>query len=254
MAEQRRISKQRLENLFSRGYVMGEPHPEGNMATPAPLMGPNWHPTQMRGPYGTPVAPHHVQGMAVASHYYVNGMVIYQQPSFGAPIQGQFGPFYHGPQPFMVPMGFQHAMVYPHSGPNLNPNLGSASNPGTFGANSGQSLGSSTHSSPDLSRRSIATPTTPTTTSTSPGFKAMILTGNSGSTLNPNSGSAYIPGTFRANSGQSLGSCTSSSTDLSLRSIGTTTTTTTTTTSTSFKATIVTNNKNHNHSHNKHRL
>ena len=174
LAEEQRISRQRLENLLSQGYSFGEPHPEGNVATPQPLMGPSWVPGQMRGPSGTPIMTPH----------YVNGMVIYQQPPFGAPIQGQFGPnagpFYPGPQPFMVPFGFQPGWGYPsfpsYPGPNLNPNSGSTYNPGTFGANSGQSLGSSTHSSPDLSRRSITTTTTTTTTTTSTGYKATIVT------------------------------------------------------------------------------
>ena len=61
LAEEQRISRQRLENLLSRGYAFGEPHPEGNMATPQPLMGPSWVPGQMRGPSGAPlVTPHYV--------------------------------------------------------------------------------------------------------------------------------------------------------------------------------------------------
>ena len=171
------ISRQRLKNLLSQGYPFGEPaYPEGNPApTPQPLMGPAWVPGQMRGPFGTP---------GVASQY-VNGMVVYHQLPLGAPIQGQFGPspgpFYPSAQPFMVPFGFQPAMDYPPStrmvGPSYPvPNSGSTYNPGTFGANSGQSLGSSINSSPDLSRRSTATTTTTTTTTTSSAFRGTIVT------------------------------------------------------------------------------
>ena len=160
------ISRQRLKNLLSQGYPFGEPYPEGNPApTPQSLMGPAWVPGQMRGPCGTPM---------VASHY-VNGMVVYHQLPFGAPIQGQFGPspgpFYPSAQPFMVPFGFQPAMDYPPSTRMVNPsypgpNSGSTYNPGTFGANSG----------PDLSRCRIATTTTTTTTTTSSAFRGTIST------------------------------------------------------------------------------
>jgi hypothetical protein len=181
VAEEKRIMRQRMEKLRSEGYAVGEPYPGGNMATPGPLMAPQWHPTQMRGPCGTPVAPQRDgDGMAVTPHH-VN-WVIYQQTPFGTPIQGQFGPFYPGSQPFMVPLGFQQPMVYPlltsNPGPNLNPNSGSTYNPaGTFATNSSQSfLGSSINSSPDLSRRSIATTTTTTTTTTSSAFRGTIST------------------------------------------------------------------------------
>ena len=149
------ISRQRLKNLLSRGYPVGEPNPEGNIAIRQPLMGLAWVPGQMRW------IP------AVASNY-VNGMVICHQLPLGAPIQGQFGPspgpFYPGVQPFTV------GPSYP------GPKSGSTYNPGTFGANSGQSLWSSIHASPDLSRRSIATTTTTTTTTTSTSFRGTLST------------------------------------------------------------------------------
>ena len=187
------ISRQRLKNLISKGYPVGEPHPEGsithpegniaqpegniahpegNIATPQPFMGLAWVPSQMRWT------------LVVASNY-VNGMVFCHELPFGAPIQGQFGPspgpFYPGAQPFRVPFGFQPTMDNPPLTRMVTPsypgpNSGSNYNPGTFGANSGQSLGSSIHPSPDLSRRSIATRTTTTTITTSTSFRGTLVT------------------------------------------------------------------------------
>ena len=165
------ISRQRLKNLLSRGYPVGEPNPEGNIAIPQPLMGLAWVPGQMRW------IP------AVASKY-VNGMVICHPLTFRAPIQGQFGPipapFYPGAQPFRVPFGFQTTMDNPSLTRMVGPsypgqNSGSTYKLGTFRENSGQSLGSSINSSPDLDLV-IATTTTNTTTTTSTSFRGTLST------------------------------------------------------------------------------